>query len=238
MGSRRRRHHHHGRWVVPSVAPAAAAFAAAGLLLLVVAFHCFLSLPLSDASGGSRVFRRPNPPFLLNKPADVRRNVIGAVDFAVPSGGSKLGEELWESKAAGNFFGCSNATKQFADAEAVTKSDRYLMIATSGGLNQQRTGIIDAVVAARILNATLVIPKLDEESFWKDASDFAEIFDVDSFISSLSNDVKIIRQVPDRNGKPPSPYKMRIPRKCTSKCYESRVLPALLKKHVSINFFF
>lgn len=27
------------------------------------------------------------------------------------------------------------------DAEAVTKSDRYLMIATSGGLNQQRTGV-------------------------------------------------------------------------------------------------
>lgn len=148
------------------------------------------------------------------------------------SGGSKLGEELWESKAAGNFFGCSNATKKFADAKAVTKSDRYLMIATSGGLNQQRTGIIDAVVAARILNATLVIPKLDEESFWKDASDFAEIFDVDSFISSLSNDVKVIRQLPDRNGKTRSPYKMRIPRKCTPKCYENRVLPALLKKHV------
>jgi hypothetical protein len=148
------------------------------------------------------------------------------------SGGSKLGEELWESKAAGNFFGCSNATKQFADAMAVTKSDRYLMIATSGGLNQQRTGIIDAVVAARILNATLVIPKLDEESFWNDASDFAEIFDVDSFIYSLSNDVKVIRQLPDMNGKKLSPYKMRIPRKCTPKCYENRVLPALLKKHV------
>ncbi|OEL30888.1 Uncharacterized protein BAE44_0008092 [Dichanthelium oligosanthes] len=213
MGSRRRRHHH-GRWVVPAVAPAAAAFAAAGLLFVVVAFHCFLSPPLGDGGkgGGARVVRRPNPPFL--------------------SGGSRLGEELWESKAAGNFFGCSNATKQFADAEGVTKSDRYLMIATSGGLNQQRTGIIDAVVAARILNATLVIPKLDEESFWKDASDFADIFDVDSFISSLSNDVKVIQQLPDRNGKTPSPYKMRIPRKCTPKCYENRVLPALLKKHV------
>ncbi|CAL5025964.1 unnamed protein product [Urochloa decumbens] len=234
MGSRRRRHHHHGRWVVPTVAPAAAACAAAGLLFFVVAFHCFLSPPLGDGGkvGGARVVRRPNPPFLLNKPAEVARSVIGAVDFTVPSGGSKLGEELWESKAAGNFFGCSNATKQFADANAVTKSDRYLMIATSGGLNQQRTGIIDAVVAARILNATLVIPKLDEESFWKDASDFAEIFDVDSFISSLSNDVKVIRQLPDRNGKTPSPYKMRIPRKCTPKCYENRVLPALLKKHV------
>ncbi|TVU14881.1 hypothetical protein EJB05_38378 [Eragrostis curvula] len=228
MGSRRRRPHSHGRWVVPSVAPAAAAFAAAGLLLVVVAFHCFLSPPLGDGGG----VRRPNPPFLLNKPAELRRNVIGAVDFAVPSGGSKLGDALWESKAASNFFGCSNATKQFADAKAVTKSDRYLMIATSGGLNQQRTGIIDAVVAARILNATLVIPTLDQKSFWKDASDFAEIFDVESFISSLSNDVKIIRQVPDRNGKTLSPYKMRIPRKCTPKCYENRVLPALLKKHV------
>ncbi|PUZ48452.1 hypothetical protein GQ55_7G246000 [Panicum hallii var. hallii] len=235
MGSRRRRHHHHhGPWLVPAVAPAAAAFAAAGLLLVVVAFHCFLSPPLGDGGkgGGGRVVRRPNPPFLLNKPAEVARSVIGAVDFTVPSGGSKLGEELWESKAAGNFFGCSNATKQFADAKAVTKSDRYLMIATSGGLNQQRTGIIDAVVAARILNATLVIPKLDEESFWNDASDFAEIFDVDSFIYSLSNDVKVIRQVPDMNGKKLSPYKMRIPRKCTPKCYENRVLPALLKKHV------
>lgn len=28
------------------------------------------------------------------------------------------------------------------DAEAVTYPNRYLMIATSGGLNQQRTGVI------------------------------------------------------------------------------------------------
>ncbi|KQJ84054.1 hypothetical protein BRADI_5g18377v3 [Brachypodium distachyon] len=231
MGSRRRRQQHHGRWVVPSVAPAAAAFVAAGMLLLVVAFHCFLSPPPGVGGGGSFV-RRPNPPFLLNKPGELRRNLVGTVDFTVPSGGSKLGEELWVSKSAHNFVGCSNATKEFADAKAVTESNRYLTIATSGGLNQQRTGIIDAVVAARILNATLVIPKLDQASFWKDASDFVDIFDADSFISSLSNDVKIIRQVPERNGKTPSPYKMRVPRKCTPTCYENRVLPALLKKHV------
>ncbi|KAF7017775.1 unnamed protein product [Triticum aestivum] len=230
MGSRRRRGQHHGRWVVPSVAPAAAAFTAAGLLLVVVAFHCFLSPPLGGGGGG---VRRHNPPFLLNKPAELRRNLVGTVDFTVPSGGSRLGEELWTSKTAHHFVGCSDATKEFAaDAKAVTEPNRYLMIATSGGLNQQRTGIIDAVVAARILNATLVIPKLDQASFWNDASDFGEIFDADSFISSLANDVKIIRQVPDRNGKTPSPYKMRVPRKCTPKCYENRVLPALLKKHV------
>lgn len=80
----------------------------------------------------------------LNKPSELRRNVVGTVDFAVPvsagisrlfssvacgywwianspnwfwipqSGGSKLGEELWASKLASNFFGCSNATKAFA----------------------------------------------------------------------------------------------------------------------------
>ncbi|VAH35231.1 unnamed protein product [Triticum turgidum subsp. durum] len=171
MGSRRRRGQHHGRWVVPSVAPAAAAFTAAGLLLVVVAFHCFLSPPLGGGGGGGGV-RRPNPPFLLNKPAELRRNLVGTVDFTVPSGGSRLGEELWTSKTAHHFVGCSDATKEFADAKAVTESNRYLMIATSGGLNQQRTGIIDAVVAARILNATLVIPKLDQASFWNDARSY------------------------------------------------------------------
>ena len=32
--------------------------------------------------------------------------------------------------------------KKFAEAEAVTHLNRYLAIATSGGLNQQRTGVI------------------------------------------------------------------------------------------------
>uniref|UniRef100_A0A0A9CK05 O-fucosyltransferase family protein n=1 Tax=Arundo donax TaxID=35708 RepID=A0A0A9CK05_ARUDO len=92
--------------------------------------------------------------------------------------------------------------------------------------------IIDAVIAARILKATLVIPKLDQKSFWEDSSDFADIFDVDSFISSLSEDVKTIQRLPDMIGKTSLPYKIRVPRKCTPTCYENRVLPALLKKNV------
>ncbi|KAI5336833.1 hypothetical protein L3X38_016102 [Prunus dulcis] len=53
----------------------------------------------------------------------------------------------------------------------------YLLTAISGGLNQQRRGIIDALVAAYILNATLLVLKLGQKLFWKDSSNFDEIFD-------------------------------------------------------------
>nr|DAD41787.1 TPA_asm: hypothetical protein HUJ06_016110 [Nelumbo nucifera] len=145
--------------------------------------------------------------------------------------GRSTGHDLWGSKLSKFFYGCSNASNKFAQAEVITQPNRYLMIATSGGLNQQRTGITDAVVAARILNATLIVPKLDSNSFWKDASNFTEIFDVDWFISFLSKDIKIIKQLPIKGGKIVAPYTMRVPRKCTERCYQTRVLPVLLKKH-------
>ncbi|WVZ74251.1 hypothetical protein U9M48_022459, partial [Paspalum notatum var. saurae] len=207
-------------------------------------FHCVLSPPLGD--GG-----RDDPPRGLNpasvqpnNPGELRRNVLAADTNAHASnllgGEGKLGQELWGSGAGNDFYGCSNATTGFAGeqysvpfgTEAVTESNRYLMIEASGGLNQQRTGIIDAVIAARILKATLVIPKLDQKSFWEDLSDFADIFDADYFISFLSKDVKIIRQLPDMISKTSLPYKIRVPRKCTPLCYENRVLPALSKKNV------
>lgn len=151
--------------------------------------------------------------------------------FRVPSSGGSLSSDLWTSRLSSCFYGCSNASGKFTTAEKKTQPNRYLLIATSGGLNQQRTGITDAVVAAYILNATLVVPKLDQKSFWKDSSNFSEIFDADWFISSLSKDVEIIKQLPAKGGKALNPYTMRVPRKCNPKCYQSRVLPVLNKKH-------
>ncbi|CAL5055147.1 unnamed protein product [Urochloa decumbens] len=225
MGSRQRRRYHGG-----CVAPGLAA-----LLLLMLSFHCVLSPPLGD--GGRNDPPRPqSPTFMSNNLGEFRRNVLAAdtnvLASNVPGDGSKMGEDLWGSGAANDFYGCSNASAEFAGAEANTKSNRYLMIEASGGLNQQRIGIIDAVVAAHILKATLVIPKLDQKSFWEDSSDFADIFDADYFISSLSKDVKIIQQLPDMIRKTSLPYKIRVPRKCTPLCYENRVLPALSKKNV------
>lgn len=166
-----------------------------------------------------------------NGVVEVRLNSDETPAFRVPESGGSSGRDLWSTRQSELFFGCSNAGDNFLTADVKTLPNRYLSIATSGGLNQQRTGITDAVVAAYILNATLVVPKLDQKSFWKDSSNFPEIFDVDWFISFLSKDVEIIKQLPTKGGKPMSSYTMRVPRKCNAKCYQNRVVPVLNKKH-------
>lgn len=151
--------------------------------------------------------------------------------FDVSGSEKRFERDMWVTDQSNFFYGCSNASKKFTPAAEKTDPDRYLLITTSGGLNQQRTGITDAVVAAYILNATLVVPKLDQNSFWKDSSNFGEIFDVDWFINFLSNDVQIVKKLPMKVGKTMTPHSMRVPRKCDPQCYETHVLPVLKKKH-------
>ncbi|XP_020240537.1 protein ROOT HAIR SPECIFIC 17 [Cajanus cajan] len=152
--------------------------------------------------------------------------------FRVPASGGSCRRDAWSSMHSYLFSGCSNAGVNFTEANDKTHPDRFLLIATSGGLNQQRTGIIDAVVAAYLLNATLVVPELDHTSFWKDTSNFSELFDADWFITFLRNDVRIIKHLPNMGENFVAPYTLRVPRKCTPKCYENRVLPVLVKKRI------
>ncbi|KAL1355845.1 hypothetical protein AAHE18_05G141700 [Arachis hypogaea] len=142
--------------------------------------------------------------------------------------------DIWESQYSKYFYGCSERGRRFAPAVSEQMSNGYLLIATSGGLNQQRTGITDAVVVARILNATLVVPELDHHSYWKDDSDFHDIFDVDWFISSLAKDVTIVKRVPDKfmRSMEKPPYTMRVPRKSEPEYYLDQVLPILLRRQV------
>ncbi|KMZ58410.1 Peptide-O-fucosyltransferase [Zostera marina] len=139
---------------------------------------------------------------------------------------------IWNSETSKYYHGCSKRRPHLRSAVSESKSNGYLLIATSGGLNQQRIGITDAVVVARILNATLIIPELDHRSFWKDESDFKNIFDVDWFISSLSKDITVVKRIPDKviRSMEKPPYTMRVPRKSTPEFYLEQVLPILLRR--------
>ncbi|CAN0845426.1 O-fucosyltransferase 6, partial [Linum grandiflorum] len=211
--------------------PLISAFSASVLLFLAAISFISSPPPLVERR---HLLQLSTPPVLNGGASDdaAAEDVsVTLTRFRVPEAGGSLGRDLWSSPSSEFFFGCSNASEKFRTAEKKTEPDRYLLIVTSGGLNQQRTGITDAVVAAYILNATLIVPKLDQTSFWKDSSDFSEIFDVDWFIKSLSKDVRIIKELPnDSEKKLISPYHMRVPRKCTPSCYEKKVLPFLNKK--------
>lgn len=50
----------------------------------------------------------------------------------------------------------------------VRERRKYLMVVVSGGMNQQKNQIVDAVVIARILGAVLVVPVLQVNLIWGD----------------------------------------------------------------------
>ncbi|KAG7623339.1 GDP-fucose protein O-fucosyltransferase [Arabidopsis suecica] len=207
------------------------------LLLLLRRRHRLF--PLVSAVSGCLLlilfsFSTLSPPPLIHHNNQVAVEPNPTIPFRVPENGGRSDRQLWSSRLSNLYYACSNATDTFQVTDTRSQTNRYLLIATSGGLNQQRTGIIDAVVAAYILNATLVVPKLDQKSYWKDTSNFEDIFDVDWFISHLSKDVKIIKELPkeEQSRISTSLQSMRVPRKCTPSCYLQRVLPILTKKHV------
>ncbi|XP_057769142.1 O-fucosyltransferase 6 isoform X2 [Salvia miltiorrhiza] len=198
--------------------------AVSGCLLLLFAVVLFLSPPVSDQTAHRRLTLSTS---FKNK-AGIHINAERENVFRVPRSGGIIDDRVvWTSNQSNFFFGCSNASEKFRQMS--TEPRRYLLIATSGGLNQQRTGIVDAVVSAYILNATLVVPKLDQKSFWKDASNFSEIFNVEWFIKYLARDVRIVPQLPETAGKV---ITTRAPRKCNKKCYETRILPIYHRKRV------
>ncbi|MCD9639783.1 O-fucosyltransferase 16 [Datura stramonium] len=217
MAIPRRRHHFfsRGRWLIPAVTVAS--------VFLLLFF--FLSI-LAPSPNGNRLFLLPRRD---SSGENAAANAIEDSQLHVPDKGNE--RDIWSSRNSNLFYGCSEASNTFRKAQEITHPNRYLLIVTSGGLNQQRTGITDAVVAARILNATLVVPKLDKSSYWKDSSGFSDIFDVDWFIKYLAKDVSIVKELPLRRGQIWAPYRMRVPRKCTDHCYIHRVLPVLKKKH-------
>ncbi|XP_074296735.1 rhamnogalacturonan I rhamnosyltransferase 1-like [Silene latifolia] len=106
-------------------------------------------------------------------------------------------------------------------------------------LNQMREAICDMVAITRHLNVTLIVPKLDKTSFWNDLSEFHDIFDLDHFITSLRDEVRILKELPLklklRNEFNPM-YSLPPVSWSDLSYYQNQILPLLLKnKAVQLN---
>nr|KYP40906.1 DUF246 domain-containing protein At1g04910 family [Cajanus cajan] len=119
-------------------------------------------------------------------------------DFPHERGEEVEKSEFWEQPDGLGYKPCLDFSREYRrESEGVVKNRRrYLMVVVSGGMNQQRNQIVDAVVIARILGAALVVPILQVNVIWGDESEFADIFDLEHFKSVLANDVRVVSALP------------------------------------------
>ncbi|KAK4253660.1 hypothetical protein QN277_010307 [Acacia crassicarpa] len=106
--------------------------------------------------------------------------------------------EFWKQPDGLGYRPCLDFSRDYRKQTQgiVNNRRKYLMVVVSGGMNQQRNQIVDAVVIARILGATLVVPILQVNQIWDDESEFADIFDLEHFKSVLANDVRVVSALP------------------------------------------
>ncbi|KAL9321882.1 hypothetical protein ACSQ67_009935 [Phaseolus vulgaris] len=106
--------------------------------------------------------------------------------------------EFWQQPDGLGYKPCLSFSRDYRRATDGVLKDRrrYLMVVVSGGLNQQRNQIVDAVVIARILGAALVVPILQVNVIWGDESEFGDIFDLEHFKRVLADDVRVVSALP------------------------------------------
>ncbi|XP_013702807.1 O-fucosyltransferase 13-like isoform X1 [Brassica napus] len=110
------------------------------------------------------------------------------------------------------------------------KSNGFIRIDCFGGLNQMRRDLCDGVGIARLLNATLVLPKFEVAAYWNESSGFGDVFDVDYFIQKLNGFIKVVKDLPtDISSK--EPFRVDCSKRKGQFDYRETILPLLLEHH-------
>ncbi|KAF8412347.1 hypothetical protein HHK36_000309 [Tetracentron sinense] len=108
-----------------------------------------------------------------------------------------------------------------------------------GGFEKIRSSICDLVTISRLLNATLVIPEIQESTRSKGISSkfksFSYLYNEEHFIAALSNDVNIVRSLPKnlKEARKRKEYPTFKPKSSASPSFYTReILPKLKKAKV------
>ncbi|KAF3331274.1 GDP-fucose protein O-fucosyltransferase [Carex littledalei] len=109
-----------------------------------------------------------------------------------------VSNEFWRQPNDMAYRPCLEFSEEYRKETAVMAANKrkYLLVVVSGGLNQQKIEIVDAVVIARILGAALVVPILQVNAIWGDESEFSDIFDLEQFKKVLGDDVQVVSSLP------------------------------------------
>ncbi|KAK6124191.1 hypothetical protein DH2020_042100 [Rehmannia glutinosa] len=137
----------------------------------------------------SLMFSLFDPTFLNNSPAP--RN-----EYAPKRDLEQKESKFWKetNPQASMWIHC--ADKTVTRAGTVNNDTGYILVSANGGLNQQRVAVCNAVAVASLLNATLVIPKFLYSNVWKDPSQFNDIYQEETFMNILKDDINIVKELP------------------------------------------
>ncbi|XP_031092408.1 O-fucosyltransferase 37 [Ipomoea triloba] len=171
---------------------------AAFLAICTLTFATLWRNSISCSAISSLGAREYDPFFAISTSAAAAMVPLPPQRIGVAGNVSGEEREFWQQPEDEGYRPCLHFSYQYRKAAAAIAREkrRFLVVVVSGGLNQQRNQIVDAVVIARILEASLVVPVLQVNRIWRDESEFSEIFDVEHFKKVLKADVRIVSSLP------------------------------------------